>query len=147
MLAIVNRLVGLIPPLVWAGATIAFLVLFVAQSWRLDSCNQALGAAKVAVDTAKNVNNNNKVTVADLKDTNAACLDGRRVEEEKFQVATVEWVREQAQLQAAAQVERIREVEIYREPSCVDFAKIDISLVCPDLATQWRRRILGGPSE
>ncbi len=147
MLAIVNRLVGLIPPLVWAGATIAFLVLFIAQSWRLDSCNQALGAATVAVDAAKGVNDRNKDTVSDLKNTNAACLDGRRIEEETFRVATVDWVRQQAELQAAAQVERIREVEIYRQPNCVDFAKIDISLVCPDLATQWRRRILGGPSE
>lgn len=142
----INKILGFIPPVAWLAATLVFLGMFIGQSWRLDSCNQALGAAKVAVDTAKNVNDNNKVTVADLKDTNAACLDGRRIEEEVFRVATVDWVREQAQLQAAAQVERIREVEIYREPSCVDFAKIDISLVCPDLAMQWRRRILGGPS-
>ena len=115
--------------------------------WLIDLGGR-VGTRPVVILTRQNVLKFlNKVTVADLKDTNAACLDGRRVEEEKFQVATVEWVREQAQLQAAAQVERIREVEIYREPSCVDFAKIDISLVCPDLATQWRRRILGGPSE
>ena len=48
MLAIINRIVGMTPPVLLLGITLAAVVGFFAQSWRLDSCNRALGAAVTA---------------------------------------------------------------------------------------------------
>ena len=141
MLAIINRIVGMIPPLLLLGITVAAAIGFLAQSWRLDSCNRALGAAKAAVLTAKGVNERNGVVVASLQASTAACLDGRRIDQGRFTSARSAWELRRVELEAASTVERIREVEVYRDPACVDLAKLDISAVCPDLVTQWRERI------
>ena len=142
MLAIINRLVGLVPPLVWAGLTLALTLGFLAQSWRLDSCNRALGAAKVAVARAAEINERNGVVVASLQESTARFLDGRRVDEQRFTAARSAWAIRRVELEAVATIERVREIEVYRDPDCVDLAKLDIRAVCPDLVSQWRERIL-----
>lgn len=141
MLAVINRFAAMIPPLVYVGAIVVFFGMFLAQSWRLDSCNRALGAAKVAVDTAKGINERNTVVVASLQESTAACLDGRRVDEDRFTAARTAWSIRRVELEAEAEIERVREIEVYRDPDCRDLAKLDISAICPELVTQWRERI------
>lgn len=142
MLTIINRVVGLVPPLVWAGMVIVLFGMFGAQSWRLASCNRALGAAKVAVDIAKGINERNTVVVASLQQSTAACLDGRRVDEGKFTAARTAWVIRRVELEADAKIERVKEIEVYRDPDCRDLAKLDISAICPELVKQWRERLI-----
>ncbi len=140
MLAVLNKVVGIVPPLVWASLTFTFLGMFLFNSWRLDDAYKALGAAKVAVDRAEEVNSKNALAMSGLKEANAACIAGRKADEAQFAAADTSWQVERERLNAAAQEVRTREIEIFRDPTCADLAQMDVGASCPELAQRLRVR-------
>lgn len=141
MFMVLNGFLKVVPPLAWATMVLALGAGFIYQGWRLDVANTKLGAATSNLETAVGSNQRLTFEFEGLKDINTACLDGRRADEGAFRNAQTEFIVKQLEIQAAANVMRLEEIEIYREPNCREFAQLDITAVCPDLARQWRRRV------
>lgn len=140
MLATINQFLKIVPPIVFATIVVVFFAGFLFQSWRLDSANQALGAASLAVDRAAEINAHNSDELTELRSANVSCLSGRRADERRFLEAASGWSGELRALRAERREVRRDEIEIYREPECADFAQLDIASVCPGLARGLRQR-------
>ena len=140
MLALINSFLKVIPPILMATLVGVFVAGFLFQSWRLDSAHEKLGAATAAVDQCAGVNAKNVGVVKDLRDAAQACVAGREADEKQFAAVQLEWVEERGVLRQVAQEVRVEEIEIYRDPTCADFATLDIGSVCPGLVVQLRQR-------
>jgi len=140
ILAWLNRAAGLVPPMVYAAVVAALGTWSISQAWRLDSARLELREAHASVARAKNVNDDNKHLIAGFVESNAACFAGRRADADKFTVARAQWGMQRIALNATALEVRTNEIEVYRDPTCSELARVDVSLACPDLARGLRER-------
>ena len=135
-----NALLAFVPKPVLLGLFIAAVLVAGLQSCRVDSLKDENAAYEVAVEQCAKTNAANKDAVAFLKLQNTQCLDQRREDETKVANQVAAWNAEKALLtEKAAEIE-IRNVEVYRDPSCNELAQMDITNICPDFVNGMRNR-------
>lgn len=140
ILATVNKFAGMVPPLVYVVALVVLVSSVALQTARLTSAHKDLGAAELAVAHAKGVNDHNSKTITELADANEACFNGRRIDEDNFTTARAKWETQREALEVLAKEVRTNEIEVYRDPSCSELARLDVSATCPALASGMRKR-------
>ena len=132
--------IDFVPKPVYAGILITVVLLFGFQSCSVEKLKKENAAYEVAVEQCAKTNKANKTVVEFLKLQNSQCLDARREDETRLANAAAAWEAEKAALIERGQEVEVRNVEVYREPSCAELAQLDISAVCPDLANGLRQR-------
>ena len=99
---------------------------------------EEMGKAKAAVTQAKQTNTNNLTSIADLGDHLDSCVRDREVDVAAG-VAVVSALKADILTLEDRGVEiRIEREEIFREPSCEELGSLDITAICPALATGLR---------
>lgn len=135
-----NALLAFIPKPVLAGLLIAALFVSAIQTWRVDSLKTENALFEVAVQQCEVTDRRNKQAVEAVKLINQQCLDGRRSDERAHNNAVVAWTVERELLKVKANEKADNVVEVFREPDCADFAKINITDICPGMVDGLRRR-------
>ena len=137
----VRNLINMLPATFYAGALLISIVLFSFQSCALDDAKSDLAVANANLDTAVATNRRNSRAIDTIKLINEQCLDDRRADETRHANARAAWASERNTLEVEANAARqIETIEVYRTPSCVELAQLDINDVCPDLANSLRER-------
>ncbi len=99
---------------------------------------EEMGKAVAAVTQAKQTNTNNLTSIADLGDRLDTCVRDREVDVAAG-VAVVSALKADILGLEERGVEiRIQREEIFREPSCEELGNLDITAICPALATGLR---------
>ena len=140
ILSVLNRVAGMVPPLVYAGLLVALSLGMTLQTWRLGNALEKLGAAQVAVDQAVHVNEQNGGVIEELELAGQECVAGREADEQKFAIAEATWSVQKEMLIRETETITGQRVEVYREPTCAEFAQLDIGGVCPALVNSLRLR-------
>jgi len=135
-----KKAIDFVPKGVYAGAVVLLFILYTINQLSLGKLRQENAAYEVAVEQCATTNSNNKTAIEFLKLQNTQCLDERRQDETTLANAAAAWDAEKAALLERGQEVEIRNVEVYREPSCAELAQLDINAVCPDLANGLRQR-------
>lgn len=135
-----NALLALIPKPVLAGLLIAAVFVATFQTWRVGGLKAENARFEVAVDQCKETNNRNKQAIETIKLINTQCLDDRRADERAQANAVVAWTVERELLKAKANEKGSNVIEVFREPTCADFAKVNINNICPGMVDGLRRR-------
>lgn len=135
-----NAALAFVPKPVLAGLFIAAALMAGMQSCRVNSLQDENAQYEVAVEQCAKTNAQNKDVVEFLKLQNTQCLDERRADETNMANAVAAWNAERELLtEKAAEIE-VRNVEVYREPSCAELAQMDITNVCPAFVDRMRQR-------
>jgi len=129
----INTLIAFIPKPILAGLLIAVAIIAVFQTWRVGNLKTENALFQVAVDQCEVTDRQNKEAVATVKLINQQCLDDRRSDERAHQNAVVAWTVERELLKVKANEKADNVVEVFREPDCADFAKINITDICPGM--------------
>ena len=141
MMIFVRNLINMVPATVYAGALLILITLFGFQSCALDRSKTELAQSEAALDTAVATNRRNSDAIETIKLINQQCIDDRRADETRHANARAAWAAERNELEVTANAAReIETIEVYRTPSCVELAQLDINGVCPDLANSLRER-------
>lgn len=140
MLSVLNRVASFVPPLVYAGLLAALALGITLQTWRLGNAKEELGAARVAVDQAVNVNEHNGGVIKDLELAGRDCVAGREADEKKFIVAEARWEVQKEALRFEAETISGQRIEVFRDPTCAEFAQLDIGSICPAIVNSLRLR-------
>ena len=135
-----NAILAFIPKTVLAGLLIAAVFVAGIQTWRIDGLKTENAFYEVAVEQCKTTNDQNKTAIATIKLINTQCLDDRRSDERVHANAVVAWTVERELLKVKANEKADDVVEVFREPDCADFAKINITAICPGMVDGLRRR-------
>jgi hypothetical protein len=140
MLSVLNRIASLVPPLVYAGLLAALALGIGLQTWRLGNAKEELGAARVAVDQAVGVNEHNGGVIKVLELAGRECVAGRETDEKKFIVAEAKWEAQKEMLRFETETILGKRIEVFRDPTCAEFAQLDIGNVCPAIVNSLRLR-------
>jgi hypothetical protein len=136
----VNALLAFIPKPVLAGLVIALGIATGVQSCTVRKQAGEVAKARVAVDQAEQVNETNVANIVDLETQ----LNEVRAEWETdvatHDKALNEWNVERVRLEAEANEKEIERIEVFRDPTCSDLAKINITAICPDFVRGMRQR-------
>ncbi len=135
-----NALLAFIPKTVLAGLLIAAVFVSGLQTWRVGNLKTENALFQVAVDQCEVTDRQNKQAVETVKLINKQCLDGRRSDERAHNNAVVAWTVERELLKVKANEKAGNVVEVFRDPDCADFAKINITDICPGMVDGLRRR-------
>lgn len=135
-----NALLAFIPKPVLAGLLVAVAFAAAVQTWRVGNLKTENAFYEVAVDQCKTTNNKNVSAIDFLKLQNSQCLDGRRADETAQANAVIAWTVERELLKVKANEKAGNVVEVFREPDCADFAKVNINNICPGMVDGLRRR-------
>lgn len=135
-----NALLAFIPKTVLAGLLIAAGFVAVVQTWRVGNLKTENALFEVAVQQCEVTDRRNKEAVEAVKLINQQCLDDRRSDERAHSNAVVAWTIERELLKVKANEKADNVVEVFREPDCADFAKINITDICPGMVDGLRRR-------
>lgn len=135
-----NALLAFIPKPAMAGAIIILAIALGFTSCTVKRQAGEVAKATAAVAQAKETNDENLVTIKDITKKLADAVEGRRADE-ALQIATAhKWEVERGQLEARANEIQTESIEVYRDPTCSDLAKINIAAICPDLVFGMRQR-------
>lgn len=135
-----NAILAFIPKQVLAGVVIALLILAGYQTGTIKKQAGEVAKAIVAVAQAKQVNTENVATIEQVSEQLKDSVEGRRADEAR-QVATAhKWEVERETLKALANEIRVETMEVYRDPTCSDLAKLNITNVCPAFVSGMRQR-------
>lgn len=135
-----NAILAFIPKPVLAGLLIAAVVFAGLQTWRIGGLKEENAFYEVAVEQCAKTNASNKQAIETIKLVNQQCLDGRRADESAHANAVVAWTVERELLKVKANEKADNIVEVFREPDCADFARVDINSICPGMVDGLRRR-------
>jgi len=135
-----NALLAFIPKPVLAGLLIAAAFVATVQTWRVGNLKTENALFKVAVKQCEVTDRRNKEAVEAVKLINQQCLDDRRSDERAHSNAVVAWTIERELLKVKANEKADNVVEVFREPDCADFAKVNITNICPGMVDGLRRR-------
>lgn len=136
----IATILAFIPKPVFAGIVVVLLLSSVLQTCRVSKLIAENARYEIAVEQCKVTNDNNKQAIETIKLINSQCLDERRTDETRHANAVAAWNAEKALLTEKAKESEIRNVEVYREPSCKELALIDINAVCPTFVERMRQR-------
>ncbi len=135
-----NALLAFIPKPVLAGLLVAAAFVAAVQTWRVGNFKTENAFYEVAAQQCEVTDRRNKEAVEAVKLINQQCLDDRRSDERAHSNAVVAWTIERELLKVKANEKADNVVEIFREPDCADFAKINITDICPGMVDGLRRR-------
>lgn len=135
-----NAILAFIPKTVLAGLLAAAVFVAGFQTWRVGGLKAENARYEIAVDQCKETNNRNVQAIETVKLINTQCLDERRSDETQHANAVVAWTVERELLKANANEKGNQVVEVFREPNCADFAKVNINNICPGMVDGLRRR-------
>lgn len=135
-----NALLAFIPKPVLAGLLVAAAFVAAVQTWRVGNLKVENAFFEVAVKQCKTTNDQNKTAIATVKLINTQCLDDRRSDERAHANAVVAWTVERELLKVKANEKADNVVEVFRDPDCADFAKVNITAICPGMVDGLRRR-------
>jgi len=135
-----NAILAFIPKPVLAGLLVACAFAAALQTWRVGNLKTENAFFEVAVAQCVKTNDANKGAIDFLKLQNSQCIDGRRADETAQQNAVIAWTVERELLKVKANEKADNVVEVFREPTCADFAKINITDICPGMVDGVRRR-------
>ncbi len=135
-----NALLAFIPKPVLAGLLVAAVFVSAFQTWRVGSLKTENALFEVAVKQCEVTDKRNKDAVEAVKLINQQCLDDRRSDERAHSNAVVAWTVERELLKVKANDKADNVVEVFREPTCADFAKVNITNICPGMVDGLRRR-------
>lgn len=135
-----NAILAFIPKPVLFWLAVTLLVLSVVNHFRIGNLQAENARYEAAVAQCVVTNGQNKTAISFFKLQNEQCLDERRADETKLANAVAAWNAEKQILQEQANDRAETIVEVYREPNCEDFAKINITDVCPAFVDGLRRR-------
>ncbi len=135
-----NAILAFIPKPVLAGLLVAAVLVAALQTWRVGGLKAENAFFEAAVAQCVKTNDQNKNAIDFLKLQNTQCLDDRRSDERAHANAVVAWTVERELLKVKANEKADNVVEVFREPTCADFAKINITDICPGMVDGLRRR-------
>ncbi len=135
-----NALLAFIPKPVLAGLLIAAALVAALQTWRVGNLKTENALFEVAVQQCEVTDRRNKEAVETVKLINQQCLDDRRSDERAHTNAVVGWTIERELLKVKANEKADNVVEVFRDPTCADFAKVNINNICPGMVDGLRRR-------
>lgn len=135
-----NAILAFIPKAVLAGLLIAVAFVAAVQTWRVGNLKTENALFEVAVQQCEVTDRRNKEAVEAVKLINQQCLDDRRSDERAHTNAVVAWTIERELLKVKANEKADNVVEVFREPDCADFAKVNITNICPGMVDGLRRR-------
>lgn len=135
-----NAILAFIPKPVLAGLLVAAAFVAALQTWRVGNLKTENAFYEVAVEQCAKTNDANKVAVDFLKLQNSQCIEGRRADETAQANAVIAWTVERELLKVKANEKADNVVEVFREPTCADFAKVNITDICPGMVDGLRRR-------
>ena len=135
-----NALLAFIPKPVLAGLLVAAAIIAALQTWRVGNLKTENAFFEAAVDQCVVTNGQNKDAIEFLKLQNTQCLVDRRSDERAHANAVVAWTVERELLKVKANEKADNVVEVFREPTCADFAKVNITAICPGMVDGLRRR-------
>ena len=135
-----NALLAFIPKPFLAGLVIALAIATGLQTCTVRKQAGEVAKARVAVDQAKDTNVHNVGVIDDLEaKLNAAVVD-RIADEAAHKTAVDKWEVERELLEVRANEIETETVEVYRDPTCADLAKINITAICPAFVRGMRQR-------
>lgn len=123
-----------------AGLILALAIGLGVQTCTVQKQAGEVAKAKVAVDQAEQVNTENLDTITDLETRLTDAVEGRRADEARQETAAQNWNVEREKLRAAANEIRTETIEVYRDPTCADLAKINVTAICPAFVSGMRQR-------
>lgn len=129
-----------VPKPVLLGLLIAFALIAGTKSCTVNKLQKENAAYVVAVEQCVKTNTANKSAIDFLKLQNTQCLDGRREDETNVANQVAAWNAEKVLLTEKAEQIEIRNVEVFRDPSCAELAQMDITAICPDFVNRLRDR-------
>lgn len=135
-----NAILAFIPKGVLAGLLVAVAFVAAVQTWRVGNLKTENALFEVAVQQCEVTDRRNKEAVEAVKLINQQCLDDRRSDERAHTNAVVAWTIERELLKVKANEKADNVVEVFREPDCADFAKVNITDICPGMVDGLRRR-------
>ena len=131
---------GLLSTKVLLGVLAAVVLIAGLQTCRLDRAKNNLASYKVAVDQCASTNEKNSGTISELALNNTMCLAGREADERVFNEVETRWEMERGFLRERSEQTEGERLEVYRDPTCADFAKMDVRALCPSLVDSlWRQ--------
>jgi hypothetical protein len=135
-----NAILAFIPKPVLAGIVLALVIASAAQSCTIRKQAGEVAKATVAVAQAKTTNVANLETILDLSVRLRDSVDERTADEEAHTIAVAKWTVERELLETRANDIQTESIEVYRDPTCADLAKTNVTFICPDFVRGMRKR-------
>lgn len=135
-----NAILAFVPKSLMAGLIIALAIATGLLASTVKNQAGEVAKAIVAVEAAEKVNETN---VANIEELETQLNDVRGQWETDVAVhdtALTNWKVEREQLKARANDKEIERIEVFRDPTCSDLAKIDITAICPAYVSGMRQR-------
>jgi len=136
----VNALLAFIPKPLMAGLIIALAIATGLQTCTVRKQAGEVAKARVAVDQAKEVNETNVVAIDDLEKSLTETVAKWETDVARQNAAALKWEVERELLEARANEKETERIEVFRDPTCSDLAKINITAICPAYVSGMRDR-------
>lgn len=135
-----TALLAFIPKPVLLGLVIALAVATGVQSCTVRKQAGEVAKARIAVDQAEQVNTENLATILDVTDLLKDAVEGWQTDKARQEATAHKWEVEREKLKARANEIRTETIEVYRNPTCADLAKTNITAICPAFVAGMRER-------
>ena len=122
-----------------AGLIIALAIATGLQTCTVRKQAGEVAKARVAVDQAKEVNETN-VAIDDLEKSLTETVAKWETDVARQNAAALKWEVERELLEARANEKETERIEVFRDPTCSDLAKINITAICPAYVSGMRDR-------
>ena len=135
-----NALLAFIPKPLMAGAIVVLVVLAGFQARTIKKQAGEVAKAVVAVAQAKETNETNVANIAALETSLVDAVAQWETDVAAHNQAVHKWEVERELLEVRANEKETERVEVYRDPTCSDLAKINITAICPAFVSGMRDR-------
>ena len=123
-----------------AGLIIALAIATGLQTCTVRKQAGEVAKARVAVDQEKEVNETNVVAIDDLEKSLTETVAKWETDVARQNAAALKWEVERELLEARANEKETERIEVFRDPTCSDLAKINITAICPAYVSGMRDR-------
>lgn len=123
-----------------AGAIVVLVVLAGFQARTIKKQAGEVAKAVVAVAQAKETNETNVANIAALETSLVDAVAQWETDVAAHNQAVHKWEVERELLEVRANEKETERVEVYRDPTCSDLAKINITAICPAFVSGMRDR-------
>lgn len=135
-----NALLAFIPKPLMAGLILALAIATGLQTCTVRKQAGEVAKATAAVAQAKETNTTNVANIVDLETELAASVAKWETDVAAHNAALNKWEVDRELLEARANEKETERIEVYRDPTCSDLAKINITAICPDFVSGMRQR-------
>jgi len=135
-----NALLAFIPKPLMAGLILALAIATGLQTCTVRKQAGEVAKATAAVAQAKETNVTNVANIVDLETELAASVAKWETDVAAHNAALHKWEVERELIEARANEKETERIEVYRDPTCSDLAKINITAICPDFVSGMRQR-------